>query len=218
MITNRWIFDDSLALAETMAQDVAGWLKAAIVAKGSAVLAVSGGTTPKPFFAALSKQKLDWSKVTITLVDERQVSEDNPRSNARLVRDNLLRNEAAAAQFAPLYLNPLIGRIAPFDVAILGMGSDGHTASFFPGGDNLAKAIDPTNADAVMPMIAEAAGEPRLTFTLPRILAASHLCIHIQGQDKIQVLEKALAGVDELEMPVRAVLHSAKPLDLYWCP
>jgi 6-phosphogluconolactonase len=218
MIANKRIFESSAVLAQTLANDVAGWLKEAIANKGGAVIAVSGGSTPKPFFTTLSKQKLDWAKVTITLVDERQVPEDNPRSNARLVRDNLWCNEAVAAQFVPLYLNPLIGRIGPFDVAILGMGNDGHTASFFPGGDNLAKAINPTTSDAVMIMSAAGAGEPRLTFTLPRLLAAKHLCLHIQGQDKMQVLDKALVGSDELEMPVRAVLHSAKPLDLYWCP
>jgi 6-phosphogluconolactonase len=218
MIARKRIFETGAALADTLANDVANWLKEAIAKNGSAVIAVSGGSTPKPFFAALSKQKMDWSKVTITLVDERAVPEDNLRSNARLVRDNLWRNETAVARFSPLYLNPLIGRLAPFDVAILGMGNDGHTASFFPGGDNLAKAIDPTNSHAVITMNAAGAGEPRLTFTLPRILTASHLCLHIQGQDKMQVLDKALAGADELEMPVRAVLHSAKPLDLYWCP
>jgi 6-phosphogluconolactonase len=218
MIANKCIFETGSGLAKALADDVANWLKEAISKNGSAVIAVSGGSTPKPFFAALSKQKLDWAKVTITLVDERQVPEDNPRSNARLVRDNLWCNEAAVAQFTPLYLNPLIGRLAPFDVAILGMGNDGHTASFFPGGDNLAKAIDKTNSDAVISMNAAGAGEPRLTFTLQRLLDAKHLCLHIQGQDKLQVLEQALAGKDELEMPVRAVLHSAKPLDIYWCP
>jgi 6-phosphogluconolactonase len=218
MIANKRIFETGAVLAETLADDVASWLKAAIVNKGSAVIAVSGVSTPKPFFSALSKLKLDWSKITITLVDERQVPEDNPRSNARLVRDNLWCNEAALAHFMPLYLNPLIGRIAPFDVAILGMGNDGHTASFFPGGDNLAKAIDKANLGSVITMNAAGAGEPRLTFTLPRLLAASHLCLHIQGQEKLQVLDKAIAGTDELEMPVRAVLHSAKPLDIYWCP
>ena len=218
MIANKRIFNSGAGLAEALAVDVAGWLQGAIVEKGSAVIAVSGGSTPKAFFNLLSTQKLDWSKVTITLVDERAVPEDNPRSNARLLRDNLWRNEAAAAQFVPLYLNPFIGRIAPFDVAILGMGNDGHTASFFPGGDHLAKAIDPTNLDAVIHMNAAGAGEPRLTFTLPRLLAAKHLCLHIQGQDKMQVLEKALAGQDQMEMPIRAVLHSTKPVDLYWCP
>jgi 6-phosphogluconolactonase len=218
MIRNKRIFETGAVLAQTLAGDVANWLKEAIAKNGSAVIAVSGGSTPKSLFAALSKLSLDWSKVTITLVDERQVPEDNRRSNARLVRDNLWCNEAVEAQFTPLYLNPLIDRLAPFDVAILGMGNDGHTASFFPGGDNLAKAIDKTNSHAVIPMNAPGAGEPRLTFTLPRLLAASHLCLHIQGQDKMQVLDKALAGTDELEMPVRAVLHSAKPLDVYWCP
>ncbi len=218
MIAQRRNFESGAALAGGLAEDVAGWLTAAIEKQGSAVIAVSGGSTPKPFFAALSKQKLDWSKVTITLVDERQVPEDNPRSNARLVRDNLWCNEAAVAQFVPLYLNPLIARIAAFDVAILGMGNDGHTASFFPGGDNLAKAIDPETKDAVIMMNAPGAGEPRLTFTLPRLLAANHLCLHIQGQDKMQVLEKALGGTDVFAMPVRAVLHSDKPLDVYWCP
>ena len=218
MIANKRIFENSAALAQGLALDVAGWLIQAIATKGSAVIAVSGGTTPVPFFEQLANHKLDWAKVTITLVDERAVPEDNPRSNARLVRDNLWRNEAASAQFVPLYLNPFISNIAPFDVAILGMGNDGHTASFFPGGDNLAKAIDPHNSQTITPMIAAGAGEPRLTFTLSRLLSAAHLCLHIQGKDKMDVLDKALAGYDQLEMPVRAVLHSAKPLDLYWCP
>ena len=105
MIAQRRNFGSATALADGLAEDVAGWLRAAILKQNSAVIAVSGGSTPKPFFAALSKQKLDWSKVIITLVDERQVPEDNPRSNARLVRDNLWCNEAAVAQFVPLYLN-----------------------------------------------------------------------------------------------------------------
>lgn len=218
MIAQKNIFASDAELAKSMAADVASWLQSAIEMKGSAVIAVSGGSTPKLFFAALSNAKIDWAKVTITLVDERAVPEDNPRSNARLLRDNLWRNDAVAAQFVPLYLNPFIGRIAPFDVVILGMGNDGHTASFFPSGDNLAKAIDPNNSDAVIPMNAPGAGEPRLTFTLARLLAATHLCLHIQGQDKMQVLEKALGGDDPFEMPVRSVLRSAKPLDLYWCP
>ncbi len=218
MIAQKKVFDSGAALAENLASDVVGWLQNAINLKGSAVIAVSGGSTPKPFFAALSKKKLDWSKVTITLVDERAVPEDNPRSNARLLRENLWCNEAAAAQFVPLYLNPFITRIAPFDVVILGMGNDGHTASFFPGGDNLAKAIDPANLETVISMNAPGAGEPRLTFTLKRLLAATHLCLHIQGQDKMQVLEKALGGDDPFEMPMRSVLRSTKPLDLYWCP
>ncbi|MDE2446677.1 MAG: 6-phosphogluconolactonase [Alphaproteobacteria bacterium] len=218
MIARMRKFEDGASLAHGLAQDVAGWLKAAIATQGAAVLAVSGGSTPKPFFDALSRLPLEWAKVTITLVDERCVPEDNPRSNARLLRDQLWRNEAAAAQFVPLYLNPMIGKLAPLDVVILGMGNDGHTASFFPGGNNLAKALDFATREAVLPMEAPGAGEPRLTFSLAKLRAAKNLCLHTQGADKMQVLEKALAGQDQFEMPVRAVLHSDKPLDVYWCP
>jgi 6-phosphogluconolactonase len=218
MIETRRIFASGAELAAGLAADVAGWLRSAIVGQGYAVLAVSGGSTPKPFFIALSQMKLDWAKVQVTLVDERQVGEDNPRSNAKLVKESLIQNEAASAQFVPLYQNRNAANLSRFDVVILGMGNDGHTASFFPRGDHLSAALDITQHHAILEMNAPGAGEPRLTFTLPRLLAARHLCLHIQGDDKMVVLDKALAGEDKYEMPVRAVLHAAKPLSLYWCP
>ncbi len=218
MITAKRIFKTGDELATKLAEDVAAWLRAAIVAKDFAVLAVSGGSTPKPFFAKLSNLRLDWSKVQITLVDERQVPEDNPRSNAKLVKETLLQNFAAKAQFIPLYENPNAKNLKTFDVAILGMGNDGHTASFFPGGDHLAEALDLNVEQNILEMNAPGAGEPRLTFSLARLLAATHVCLHIQGADKEAVLETALAGDDAIAMPVRAVVNSAKPLTLYWCP
>jgi 6-phosphogluconolactonase len=218
MIEMRRIFKSGTELAEGLALDVASWLRAAITEKDFAVLAVSGGNTPKPFFAALSKANLDWSKVQITLVDERQVPEDNARSNAKLIKESLLQNAASAAQFIPLFENPNAANLSRFDIVILGMGNDGHTASYFPGGDNLLSALDLNQVHSIIPMNAPGAGEPRLTYTLPRILAARRLCLHIQGDDKMVVLEKALAGKDRAEMPVRAVLHAQKPTTLYWCP
>jgi 6-phosphogluconolactonase len=218
MISARRIFDTSAALAETLAQDVAAWLQAAVAEKDSAVLAVSGGNTPKPFFVALSQMKLNWAKVQVTLVDERQVGEESPRSNAKLVKESLMQNEAAKAQFVPLYENPNAANLSRFDVVILGMGNDGHTASFFPGGDHLRAALDLGLPHSIVTMNAAGAGEPRLTFSLARLLAAKHLSLHIQGEDKMKVLDQALAGDDKFEMPVRAVLHSQKPVSLYWCP
>ncbi len=218
MIETRHNFKSGAELAKGLAQDVAEWLKDAITERGFAVLAVSGGTTPKPFFVALSHHKLEWKNVQITLVDERQVDETSPRSNAKLVKEALVQNEAAVAQFIPLYQNPNASNLSRFDVAILGMGNDGHTASFFPSGDNLAAALDLEQAHSIITMNATGAGEPRLTFTLPRLLTARKLCLHIQGADKMAVLEKALSGDDQTEMPVRAVIHSPKPLNLYWCP
>jgi 6-phosphogluconolactonase len=218
MISERRIFDTSAALAETLAQDVAAWLQAAVAEKDSAVLAVSGGNSPTPFFVALSQLKIDWAKVQVTLVDERQVAEASARSNAKLVKESLMRDEAAKAQFVPLYENPNAANLSRFDVVILGMGNDGHTASFFPGGDHLRAALDLGLPHSIVTMNAPGAGEPRLTFSLARLLAAKHLCLHIQGEDKMKVLDQALAGDDKFEMPIRAVLHSQKPVSLYWCP
>jgi 6-phosphogluconolactonase len=218
MIAEKRIFKTGAELAQQLADDVASWLRAAIVKKNFAVLAVSGGSTPKPFFANLSNMQLEWSKVQITLVDERQVPEDSVRSNAKLVKESLLQNFSAEAQFIPLFENPNAQNLKAFDVVILGMGNDGHTASFFPGGDNLVEALNLNTEHDIIEMNAPGAGEPRLTFSLARLLAATHLCLHIQGADKDAVLQKALSADDQSEMPVRAVLNSAKPLNLYWCP
>jgi 6-phosphogluconolactonase len=218
MIADRHIFEDGPKLASALANRVSDILKLAVADKGWALLAVSGGTTPKPFFEALSAIGINWSKVQVTLVDERQVPDDSPRSNAKLVKESLLQNKASAARFVPLYQNLSAADLGTFDVAILGMGNDGHTASFFPEGDNLAAALDENGKAAILEMNAPAAGEPRLTFTLPKLLSARHLLLHIQGKDKMAVLDQALSGTDVFEMPIRAVLYAKTPVELYWCP
>ncbi len=135
---------------------MSGLLTAAVAARGAGFLAVSGGSTPKLFFQALSKSALDWDKITVTLIDERFVAPSSPRSNQGLVESNLLQNAARRAKFVPLYNgadDPEEGaRLAgealakapwPLDVAVLGMGNDGHTASIFPDAPNLAALVDP---------------------------------------------------------------------------
>ena len=218
MIEAERLFTARTELADTLAQDVADELLRVIEAKGKATLAVSGGTTPTLFFDKLSRTGLPWHRVTVTLVDERQVPETSDRSNARLVRDHLLKNEAAAATFVPLYGNDAAADMAPFDVVILGMGADGHTASFFPGGDTLAEAIDADTSRRIIAITAPGSGEARLTFTLPAIEQAGRIKLHIEGDEKKSVLMKALGDGPEEDMPVRAVLRSATPLTLYWCP
>ncbi len=218
MIEAERIFDTREALAEGLARDVADELARAIEAKGKATLAVSGGSTPKLFFGKLSSIDIPWARVSVTLVDERQVPDTSERSNARLVRTHLLQNKAAAAHFIPLAGNPEAEKAPPFDVAILGMGNDGHTASFFPGADRLAEALDENTTNRLIELTAPGAGEPRLTFTLPVLQSASRLKLHIEGVEKKDVLRKALQNGPREEMPVRALLRSAAPLTLYWCP
>jgi 6-phosphogluconolactonase len=218
MIAARHEFVNRTELAEALARRVASAISAGITRNGNAVLAVSGGTTPQLFFQHLSKREIAWEKVSITLVDERNVPETNDRSNARLVKQSLLQNYAAKARFVPLYANPSAEKLADFDACILGMGNDGHTASFFPGGNNLAEAINLTTTKSVITMEAPGAGEPRITFTLPRLTKAKFLALHIEGAEKSRVLATALAGDDKMQMPVRAVLASSTPIDLYCCP
>lgn len=218
MIEAERIFPAREALAESLAHDVAEELMRAIEAKGKATLAVSGGTTPKTFFAKLSQIDLPWHRVTVTLVDERQVPETSERSNAKLVRETLLVDRAAAAKFVPLIDTDAAAALPPFDVTVLGMGADGHTASFFPGGDRLAEAMNSNTQDRIIAMTAPGAGEPRLTFTLPVIEATGRLKLHIEGAEKKDVLARALADGPTAEMPVRAVLRSPTPMTLYWAP
>lgn len=217
------------ALATALAERIAGVLAAAIAERGHAVLAVSGGTTPALLFQHLSSAAIEWTKVTVTLVDERFVPDDSPRSNARLAKTNLLTGPAASAHFLPLYAPADTVEAAaaiadaevrklpmPFDVVVLGMGTDGHTASFFPDAPTLPSLIDPNARQMVAPVHAESGGEPRITITMPTIIGARLLVLHIEGEAKRDVLASALAGAD---MPIGAVLRqSAHPVEVYWAP
>jgi 6-phosphogluconolactonase len=225
-------FANGAELAEALATQVAAALAEAVSARGEAAIAVSGGSTPKAFFKALSAKDINWKKIVITLVDERFVPPENDRSNHSLVSANLLQDKAAVAKFLPLYHAVADAEDAafaatsdakrlprPFDVVILGMGGDGHTASFFPGGSNLAKALDPSTPRGIITMEAEGAGEPRLTFTFSSLEDAALLVLHIEGEGKKDVLAKAEGSGDEAEMPIRAVLRRAtSPVEIYWAP
>ncbi len=218
-------YENPDALAAALAQHAGMRLCASLAHNGHAGLAVSGGATPLRFFEALSRLPLDWAKVIVTLADERWVPETNERSNARLVRSQLIKGAARAARFVPLYngaASPELGAAeagrgwAAPTMAVLGMGLDGHTASLFPHAPELAAALDPHNPHPVT-AIHPPGQEPRLTLTLRALLAAEAIALHIEGAAKRRVLEEALKEGDVAAMPVRAVLR-AVPLDLFWCP
>lgn len=232
-------FADRRRLADALAQRVAAALTQDIAQSGRASLAVSGGTTPMVFLAALSAQPVAWDCVDVTLVDERWVPESSSRSNAAMVRSLLLQGRARAAHFLPLFtgharpeealdlVETLLARFRlPFSAMVLGMGTDGHTASYFPGGDRFAEAVDPLGRRPVLPMNAPGANEPRITLTLPLLLSAGSLTLHIEGEAKRRVFQSALQptlqpafqpGPPE-DLPIRAVLNHARSLDVVWAP
>jgi 6-phosphogluconolactonase len=219
LIAERKLFASKQELATALASDVAASLSTAITDRGHAQLALSGGTTPKLFFHELARIKIDWSRVTITLVDERCVPVADERSNARLVREHLLRLRAASAKFVQLYGghgNPQ--ELGTFDVVVLGMGTDGHTASFFPGGDNLDEALDVATTKRIVTMSAPEVPEKRLTFTLPILLDSNFVVLHIEGEDKKKALAEAEKPGPVKDMPIRAFLRAREPIIVYWCP
>jgi 6-phosphogluconolactonase len=204
-----------LRLADIMAGQLGDFLRR----DGRASLCVPGGTTPGPIFDTLSGVELDWENVSVFLNDERWVPEENERSNTRLLRQRLIRGRAVNATLVPLYAavptpeEAMDGLAAglephlPISVLLLGMGADMHTASLFPGADRLAEALAP-DAPILLPMRAEAAGEPRVTLSARVLRAAFNIHILITGADKRAALERA-TGMDVMDAPVRAVLDNA---------
>lgn len=229
-------FQDKHVMTTALAVTIAQRLQNALDVNGVASLVVSGGSTPKLLFEQLSQQPLAWHKVSISLCDERWVDPDSPDSNEFLVRNTLLVDQAAEAQFVPLktrHDTPEAGQSmlqqnlenmpSPFDIVLLGMGEDGHTASLFPSAENLNKALDMNSGlqcTALTPAeLPSHAPYPRMTMTLPRLLNSQWLVLLLTGASKMEVYEQALAGDDYNEMPVRAVLKQTQtPITTYWAP
>lgn len=221
-------FDNPQVLAETLAVNVAEQLKAAITAKGVATLVVSGGRSPVAFFQSLAQQPLDWSKVVVSLADERWVPVEHADSNAGLLQRFLLQGPAAKARFFGLYnvsenlddaalaADQALAELPPIDVLILGMGDDGHTASLFPKSPNLSEALQLDGKRRCLPMLAPTVPHQRLTMTRQLLASARLPILSVSGQAKLDTLRAALAGDDLAEMPIRAFLDSS--LEIYWCP
>lgn len=224
-------FDDAGAAGAALAARVAGALRDGIGTRSSASLAVPGGRTPVALFRALRAQVLDWSRVDVTLTDERWVPESSPASNAALVRGELLQAGAAAARFHPLYdgspdpasaAAPVwksLRRLArPFDAVVLGMGEDGHFASLFPGNEGLPGALDPQAAPACVAMQAPVEPRDRLSLNLPALIQARCLLLLATGTAKRGLLDAARNAMPQ-RLPVAALLALREPVvEVYWAP
>lgn len=221
---------------EFAARMAAGVLEAAIEESGRASFLVSGGSTPVPLFDLLATKELAWGRVTVGLVDERWVSPVDAGSNERLVRHHLLTGRAGAAGFVPMKTDAPTASNAvadremayrphcdPIDLIVLGMGNDGHTASWFPGSKGLRDAMQ-AEEDRVVAAI-DATGCPvagslphRLTLTGSAIIDSDAAILLLFGVEKREVFEAALKS-DPAETPIRFAVDGLGPrLTVIWAP
>jgi 6-phosphogluconolactonase len=199
---------------DSLVAHLADWLVARIAAcEGRFALALSGGSTPKPLYALLAEperaQRIDWSRVHVFWGDERFVPYDDPQSNYRMTRLAMLDHvpippanvhpvpadgtpESAASRYEQTLREYYgAGRLDParplFDVNLLGIGDDGHTASLFPG----APQVDQTDAWAV-PVVG-VKPEPRISLTLPVLDSAAAVVFLAAGDKKRPAVARARA-------------------------
>ena len=198
------VLSDGAALAARAADLVAGWLADAVAARGRATLAVSGGATPLAFFAELADRKLPWEALHVFQVDERVAPPDDPERNLTGLRETLLDRvpipaenvhvmpveEADLVTAAAAYGDDIGGVTGPegrLDVVHLGVGDDGHTASW-PPGDPVVDATD--NVAIVGPFN----GRVRMTLTPPAVNRAGRIVWLIAGAAKAPVVAGLLDG------------------------
>lgn len=213
------ISDNETVLAQKLAHSVSKQLQVFLSQKNKACLAVSGGTTPVAFFQHLSQQELDWAKVTVILVDERWLPTDHVDSNEKLVRDNLIQNNAKHAYFLGLKNSAelpsegimdcetqLRTQVEHVDVVVLGMGLDGHTASWFSNSTQLPTLIANDTAAWCLPVEDEFLAQPRMSLTWRFMKRAEKIYLHFTGEEKNKVFLSACEEVSD-QLPVSHVLH-----------
>jgi 6-phosphogluconolactonase len=226
-----WDYDDRDELADAVAGDVAFIIESAIDARGSAVIALAGGSTPKPILEKLAEAKLDWKRVMIIPTDDRIVPLTDPLSNAAMLAkiflpkgarvvpfisdkaaDHKAAGAAAAARLDDLHW--------PLDLVWLGMGGDGHTASIFvgPDYDDALSAPATRKAVGVLPdPLPPEAPVARVTLTRSAIQSAKTLLIVTTGKDRRALLEQAIKDGDSSPLPIGRVLAGLEtPIDIHW--
>ena len=221
-------FADQPAMVAALGGFVVNHLQQAIATRGQALLAVSGGKTPAALFDWLSQQPLDWGKVFITLADDRWLPPNHADSNTRLVRQHLLQGPAAAAHFTPLVnaaptpekgLLQAIERFnalpQPFDLILLGMGDDGHTASLFPCAPQLPQAL--SSSEPLVAIHPQTAPYGRISLSPAALRQSRQNILLISGANKQAVLQQALQDGPPEQMPVRLLWQAGMPpLAVYW--
>ena len=177
-----------------VSKDIIQALEKSLAKKGYASLLVCGGSSPLKIFEELNQIELDWKNITISLIDDRIVSSAHPDSNELLIDKYLLKGFASDAKFISLNnnYNLLIEDLNEFDVAIIGMGPDGHFASLFPSMISTTNYLEVSAKPAII--ITEPIGSPehkRTSMNLSMILKTNNIFVEIPNEDKLNILKDA---------------------------
>lgn len=224
------VLADKAAIVERSRQLVCEKIQDAIAARGRCTMALAGGSTPKPLYAALAQEPIDWSKLHVFWGDERFVPSDHADSNERMARHAWLNHvKIPAENIHPMLTtmeSPAIAattheqelkqffqtkpeRFPVLDLVLLGMGDDGHTASLFPH----TSALEVCDQWVT---VGNKGGDPRITFTIPMINNAKTVIFLVAGENKQtalkQVLAPSSASVDPKMVPARFI----QPQDSLW--
>jgi 6-phosphogluconolactonase len=193
------ILPDAEAVAQTAAEMIAAAARAAVTARGRFIVAVSGGRTPWLMLRALADEDVPWNAVEVVQVDERIAPADHPDRNLTHLRESLLEHAplrpeqihampvesaelAAAARRYATTLETIAGAPPVLDIAHLGLGPDGHTASLVPGDE----VLDVTDSDVALTGIYQ--GRRRMTLTYPILNRSRRILWVVTGSDKVDAL------------------------------
>jgi len=229
-VVNFHKFPNSDELSSNLSREICKILSQKIAEKGKATLVVSGGNTPKKLFKKLSFCDIEWDKVIISLCDERWVDNKYDDSNENLVKTYLLKNYASKARFIGMYQQKstiedakisyekiIRDELLPFDIVILGMGIDGHTASLFPNNENFEEAFGLKSSDLTLVVKKNGINFHRLGLTRAAILSSNHIFLHFEGEEKLQVYKSAIKNDNFNIYPISSILNQKlKDIEVYF--
>lgn len=227
----EFFFDAQAELVTALSGSLEDTLKAS--SHPAPMVFVSGGSTPKALFGKLSEStEIDWAKTAIGMVDERYLPESHEDSNAKLIFDNLITDNAEEASFLSYFdeerdaqarakaLDVLMPEILETgEVALLGMGGDFHTASIFPDLPTTGPLLEAESETLIAANTPTTAPYDRITLTMAGLLRIPRWILHIEGASKLEVYKQAKASQDFIKHPIAAFLnHPSRTVEVYWCP
>ena len=225
------VFSDVQKLEDILAQEIISCLQAQLEEKNKATLLLSGGSTPINLYAKLSHFDINWEQVTVGLVDERYVPTDDSDSNERLIKASLIQNKAYRAKFVGMVfdtndldknLELAVEQNKEFydetACVLLGMGTDGHTASLFPNDqDSMLGLQMDSDSESLLYTNSPNMPKQRISFTIASLLNTKRLFLYFTGAEKMKVFSDAKESNQPLTLPISSFIHQQqKALEVFW--